>query len=166
MNIKALSLSLVAGLLSFGVHAQHETLQELPSDVDLSSAEITADYLKSELGAEFVSNVFGGQIACNTNSNTISILGEQVAFDDNPDNRFVMKVMEHNDADSVNADGRKNIGEINGVVLDPVLSAGMYTQRTKTYGEYCRKFESPNLLQHVNANTILASWIYSKRDSL
>lgn len=162
MNNKVLLPALLAGIMSFGVQAQHETLQELPEGVDLSSAEITEEYLKSELGDDFVSEIFGDEVACNTNNGSISAFGEQVEFDSNPHNAFVLKAMDIEGQRGA----RNNIGQINSVVLDPVLSDGMYQQRKETYGEYCRKFEQPNLIQHVNANTILASWIYKNKESL
>jgi len=162
MKNKILLPALLAGIISFGVQAQHETLQELPEDIDLSSAEVTKGYLQSLLGSDFVSEVFGGEVACNTNNDSISAFGEQVQFDNNPHNAYVLKAM---DIEGQRGP-RKNIGEVNSVVLDPVLSDGMYQQRQETYGEYCRKFEQPNLIQHVNANTILASWIYKNRESL
>jgi len=166
MDNKVVIPALIVGLLSFGVQAQHEKLQALPDDIDLSSAEISLGYLQAELGEDFVSDVFGGEVACNTKNNAISAFGEMVDFHNNPADRFVLKTLDFSETKTSYIGDRTNIGHINAVVLDPVLSAGLYEQRTSKYGEYCRKFNTPNLIQHVNANTILASWIYKNREIL
>lgn len=176
MKIKLYAF-ILAVALSFGRVDAQESIQYLPANVDLSIVAVSEDYLKAELGSEFVEYFFEGEYGRYGRERGVGSL--HIGRDGNvpPYKRshpyrpylglgawsISYRVLEHpkkTDGDFSYYDGfgSVKIGGINTVAISPVLDLPRI-----------RGPESAaviNKIHHLNANVLFAAWVYQGREML
>ncbi|MCO4319919.1 hypothetical protein [Aliidiomarina quisquiliarum] len=70
MNIKTSILLVGALLISVSSQANANRLQQIPENIDLSSASVSRSYLEAELGREFIADVLDRRHRHNINAST------------------------------------------------------------------------------------------------
>lgn len=158
MNIKAIGVATFLVIFLGSANAdigEARYLQKIPSDTDFSSVEVSKNYLRAELGSDFVKNIYVTQYTCTKTIHSIKrFTAQKVHSSPTQQSRFLLVYPERDYSDKYH---RNNIGYINTIESLPARAEGK---------DSCFSYPALNKVVHINANMLFASWVYQGREAL